>query len=136
MKIHASCDKFEVFSWIYEVQCVAKVVTDGPSKKIFFCLTVGKTSKKCLLCFHKKLAVITHPSQNILQKKNQKFYPNADMRTIMYSRISTHTHYTSTLPTLPPLLKFPPQISPQHTISTIKSNIFISMHFQNLLTLC
>ena len=58
--------------------------------------------KKCLLCLHKKLAIITHPSQNTLLNKQkwektttknktktkQKFYPNADM--IATSTLTTH----------------------------------------------
>ena len=33
MKVHASCDKFEVVSWMYETRCVAKVSTDWPRRK-------------------------------------------------------------------------------------------------------
>ena len=36
IKIHASCNKFEVVSWIYEAWCLAKVTTDWLSKKILF----------------------------------------------------------------------------------------------------
>ena len=41
-----------------------------------------------------------HPGK----QKNQKFNPNADIRTNIYSHISTHTHNQSILPIPPPLL--------------------------------
>ena len=71
--------------------------------------------QKCLLCLHEK--------QNILLKKNPKFYPNAVMGTNTYSQISTNTqnHHTISIPL--PLLKFlhaPSGIIPQHTRCTVR----------------
>ena len=61
--------------------------------------------KKCFLCFHKKLAIITHPSEK--KTKNQKFNPNADMRTNIYSHFSIHSHNPFILTIPIPLLKIP-----------------------------
>ena len=46
------------------------------------------------------------------KQKNQKLYPNADMGTNIYFRISTHTHNPPTLPILSPLLKISPTNNP------------------------
>ena len=56
----------------------------------------NKTSRKCLLCLHEKLAIITYPSQNtLLNKSNQKFYSNVDTRTNIISYTLTLTHNPS-----------------------------------------
>ena len=65
-----------------------------------------------------------HPliTNHLAKQKKQKFYPNADMRTNIYSHISTHTHNPSFLPIPPPQLL--PQMTPQHTRHTV-STIFL-----------
>ena len=37
MKIHARHGKFEVVTWMYQTQCVAKFAEDWPRKKFIFC---------------------------------------------------------------------------------------------------
>ena len=49
---------------------------------------------------HYHLPITKHSAK----QKNQKFYPNADMRTNIYSHISTHTHNPSILLIPLPLL--------------------------------
>ena len=69
--------------------------------------------------------VTKHPAKY----KNQKFFPNPDMRTNLYSHISTNAHNPSTLAIWPPLLKIPPSKSqntpeaPWVPLSAIKQHI-------------
>ena len=50
-----------------------------------------------------------HPpiTKHLVQQKNPKFCPNADMRTNTNSHFWTNTHNPSILPIPPPLLKLP-----------------------------
>ena len=55
----------------------------------------NKTSKKCLLCLHKKLAIITYPSQNtLLNKKNKK----KKKKTLKFPNAITKTNISHTWP--------------------------------------
>ena len=55
----------------------------------------NRTSKKCLLCLHQKLAIITNPSQNTLLNKKSETLSKCSMRTNTFFHTSTHVHNPS-----------------------------------------